>query len=64
MVVYLTEEELKKLEAGESLSLPGQRLDWFEPIEASPAPPYSDAQVAQAKTELECSDDELAGMEV
>ena len=64
MLVYLTEEEVRRLKAAKFLvERPDHLLDWFKIYEPEPLRELAPQEIDQAKTELNCSDEELAGME-
>ncbi len=64
MLIYLTEEEVRRLKSAKFLvERPNQLLDWFKIYEPEPLRELTPEEIAQAKTELNCSDEELAGME-
>lgn len=63
MLVNLTEAEVEQLKAGKPLDLPELRFDWFKVYEPEPRKELTPDDIAQAKIELNCSDEELAGME-
>lgn len=63
MLLYLTKTEVEQLKAGKSLDIPDIRFDWFKVYEPDPRKELTPDDIAQAKIELNCSDEELAGME-
>lgn len=63
MLVYFTEEELEQLKAGKLLDPPSQPSNWFKVYEIEPRRELTPEDIAQAETELKCSDEELTGME-